>query len=85
MREWASEGHADGVSRGRRGLLEGDDGRRDQRVGELHVRWAETVDVSERHVLGEIGLQSRPVVYVHELGRDQPDGEPSVGQPGVGE
>jgi hypothetical protein len=35
--------------------------------------------------LGEVSLDSGPVVHVHEFGWDQPDGKPAIGQPCIGQ
>ena len=64
-------------------LVEDDDRRGDQRIAELHVRRAVAVDLPERHPLGQVSLDGGAVVHVHEFGGDQPDGQPSIGQPGV--
>ncbi len=83
-REQTPERHADFVSLPRRRrLVEDDDRRGDQRVAELHVRWAVAVDPPERDAPGQVRPEGRPVVHVQELGGHQPDGEPPIGQPGV--
>ena len=71
------------MSIGAAALLEDDDRRGDQRVAELHVRWAVAVDLPERDAIAQVGLEGRAVVHVHEFGGDQPDGQTPIGQPGV--
>src|SRR6266404_720086 len=50
-------------------------------VSKLYVRGAEAMNMQESHLVNKIATKGRPVIYIHEFRRDQPDSKTALLQP----
>ena len=65
----------DAVPWWRRRFAKHHNGGRHQSVRELHIRWAEAMNMQERHAFGEIAAKGRAVIHIHEFRGDEPDAQ----------